>query len=61
MKAHGYHMPELPNPFCSKNWMLEVRNKKCACPMVGDISFKPCLYPPTTAVLTDIIVTTIEQ
>ena len=41
--------------------MQEIRESVCFCPKLKDITFLPCLHPPTTPELVDYITNMLEN
>ena len=61
MIANGYYIPSAKSSFCTLKFMQEVRAKECFCPLLKDITFLPCVHPPTTSQLVDGITDMLEN
>ena len=61
MIAAGYYVPGESSSFCTVKLMTEVREGKCFCPMLKDMTFLPCVSPPTTSYLVDYIANMLEN
>ena len=59
--ANGYFLPPLKSAFVTQKFLLEVFDERCYCPHLKDVTFMPCVNPPTAEYLLDTIVTMIEQ
>ena len=53
--ANNYFVPECRSNICTMEFLKEVRAKTCWVPLLSDMSFRPCVYPPTNQQLSAII------
>ena len=61
LQANMYFLPPLKNQFTTHKFLKEVFQETCYCPRVKDVTFLPCMHPPTAADLAEVIAGTIES